>query len=277
MVKEFSDAMKHVLNNIFDDEDQDGPVAKALKDADVYDVDVLLLMQEQHVQQLGYMDGENRVKLSLSATMKLLGVIEWGVSDQSITRFDWERIDMDSILRRHRTRIIGASPVATSPPRTPRTPVASTPVATSANDYTLEFKKGIKCSISHYKHFKNDNKWIIWKNHLLSMTDTHDVSEVLDKDYTPITAPDKALFKEKQKFVFSVFREHLQTGKTKKIVHENKSDGDAQKTYQQLLELFESGTTKKLEEERLEKLLREFKLTTQWSDPIETFLTRWSH
>ena len=67
---------------------------------------------------------------------------------------------------------------------------------------------------------------------------------------------------EKQKFVFSVFREHLQTGKTKKVVHEFKSTGNAQKAYAKLIELFEPGTTQQLEKEHLVKVLRYYKLTS---------------
>ena len=86
----FSESMKHVLKNIFDDEDQEGPVAMALREAGICAVDESLLLQEQHLETLGYVDEGQQVALLLSMRIKLMGVIEWGVSNQSITRFDWE-------------------------------------------------------------------------------------------------------------------------------------------------------------------------------------------
>ena len=77
--------------------------------------------------------------------------------------------------------------------------------------------------------------------------------------------------------MFSVFREHLKTGKTKKVVHEFKSTGNAQKAYAKLIELFESSATQHLEQEHLVKVLRDYKLTSQWNNFVESFLTGWSH
>ena len=70
---------------------------------------------------------------------------------------------------------------------------------------------------------------------LIAMTDTHDVTEVLDATYLPKTQEKRLLFEEKQKLVFSVLRKNLQTGKTKKIMCEQKGTGNAQAAYQQLL------------------------------------------
>ena len=105
----------------------------------------------------------------------------------------------------------------------------------------MDFKKGIRRSVSDCKDFTRDGKWKTFKNHLLSMAATHDLSEVFDKNYKPKNAVEKALFDEKQKFVFSVFREHLLTAKTKKVVREHASKHDAQKIYQNLVEMCEGG------------------------------------
>ena len=105
------------------------------------------------------------------------------------------------------------------------------------------------------------------------MANTHDVSQVLEKGYKPRSDKEKALFIEKQKFVFSVLREHLQTGKTRKIICTHKSTGNAQKAFQALVKLFESGTIQQLEQEWLEKMLGEWKLGPHWSNTIESFLT----
>ena len=69
----------------------------------------------------------------------------------------------------------------------------------------------------------------------------------------------------------------MQTGKTKKIIREHKATVDAQVAYQNLLILFKSGTTQKLEQERLQKVLRDWKITPYWNNTTESFLTSWSH
>ena len=69
----------------------------------------------------------------------------------------------------------------------------------------------------------------------------------------------------------------MQIGKTKKIIREHKNTGDAQIAYQNLLILFESGTSQKLDQERLEKVLRDWKITPYWNNTTESFLTSWSH
>ena len=49
------------------------------------------------------------------------------------------------------------------------------------------------------------------------MFDTHDVSDVLDGTYVLVNSEDIVLWAQAEIF-FSVLREHLYTGKTKKII-----------------------------------------------------------
>ena len=124
-------------------------------------------------------------------------------------------ISHDAILTQH------TSPV----PSVITTPTIQPPTYSSDIE---NFKKGIKRSLSDYKHFTKDERWKTFKNHLVSIAATHDLSEVLSSTYVPTSDPEILLFAEKQKFMFSVFTEHLQTGKSKKVLHQFQKDSDAQ-------------------------------------------------
>ena len=71
---------------------------------------------------------------------------------------------------------------ATNTPRTPSTPYSSMPIFQQPTQPVInpvaDFKKTIKRSINDYQEFQHDNKWKKYKNHLLSVAATHDVSDV---------------------------------------------------------------------------------------------------
>ena len=174
---------------------------------------------------------------------KLQIFLRWLHNQRSLTSEEWGKVTPEEVFE-------------PSQP-TPEFVVKSAPSA----DVVAEFKRGIKRSVSDYKDLTNDSKWKSFKNHLLNMAATHDVGEVLDKNYKPKSFVEEKLFKKKQNFVFSVFRDHLQTSKTMKVVQEHAKTNDAQKIFQALVEMFEGGTAAQLEEERAEDQLKVFKLT----------------
>ena len=74
-----------------------------------------------------------------------------------------------------------------------------------------EFKKTIKRDKSHYKALKQDKMWDDWRRSTMTTAKTHGCEDIFNARYTPKTDEEKALFKEKQQFIYSVFEECLQT------------------------------------------------------------------
>jgi hypothetical protein len=69
-----------------------------------------------------------------------------------------------------------------------------------------------------YPDLKQDKGWDNWNRGTTSQARAQDVSEVLDSAYAPTYLIDKALFDEKQKFVYTIFEKHLLSNKGKTLV-----------------------------------------------------------
>jgi len=61
-----------------------------------------------------------------------------------------------------------------------------------------------------------------------------DVSEILDTSYKPSTKQETELFKEKQKYMFSVLKKNLKTDTGKTLVRSHINHHDAQKIFKVL-------------------------------------------
>ena len=150
----------------------------------------------------------------------------------------------------------------------PVSPIQSPPVIA---DQVSSCKCSIKCRIVDYQEFKQDNKWKRYRSHLLSVTATHDVSNIFNPEYSSIMLEERNLMRDKQQFVFSVFCKKLCTRKLLKIVHHFKSTRNVQKVYGELLQQYEGGTVAQLEEEHIENALKELKSNLKWTKSIVSF------
>jgi len=65
---------------------------------------------------------------------------------------------------------------------------------------------------------------------------------VLNPNYRAVTADNKALFAEKNKFMHAVFDKTLQTDRGKKYVREHEEDFNAQHVYQKLSGFYTTST-----------------------------------
>jgi hypothetical protein len=82
---------------------------------------------------------------------------------------------------------------------------SNTPFPPRVQDLVLEFKKGIKLDPSSFAVLKDNKQWDSVHRTLKSQTACYqDVDDVLNLSYMPSTAEDIALFKEKQKYMYSV-------------------------------------------------------------------------
>ena len=100
---------------------------------------------------------------------------------------------------------------------------------------------------------------MIINGNVLRIALLHDVIDALNPEYVPSTAQE-SLFKQKQLFVYSVFCEQLAMPKSRNILCKYQTSLDAQKVYADLIEHCEDGTVAKIEEERQETNLQDFKL-----------------
>ena len=64
MVNEFDPAIKAILANIFNDNDQSGPVALAFMNADICGIDQFIFFDPVDVKEMEYNDGVNIRKLT---------------------------------------------------------------------------------------------------------------------------------------------------------------------------------------------------------------------
>ena len=76
--------------------------------------------------------------------------------------------------------------------------------------------------------------WDTLNRNTLATTRAQDIAEVLNPDYRPVTDNDVNMFKEKHKFMHSVFDKTLQTDRGKKYSREHEGDYNAQSFYQKL-------------------------------------------
>ena len=96
------------------------------------------------------------------------------------------------------------------------------------------FKKGIKRDTTLFNTLKENKHWDSQKRHIVATARAQEVKEVLT-NYVPITNKDKELFKEKQKFMHSVFDRILLTGKGKAFIQQCENDFNAQAIYSKLV------------------------------------------
>jgi hypothetical protein len=73
------------------------------------------------------------------------------------------------------------------------------------------FRKGVKWSISDYKPFKKDRYLNSWQRHLQSTARSHNVDNVINLDYVPVTLDEVALFTEQKRFVYSILEQTILT------------------------------------------------------------------
>jgi hypothetical protein len=93
----------------------------------------------------------------------------------------------------------------------------NTPFLPKVRDLVLEFKKGIKRDPSSFTVLKDNKQWdsVHWT--LKAQTCCQDVDDVLNSCYVPNAAEDITLSDEKQKYMYSVLEQILQTDEGKSL------------------------------------------------------------
>ena len=136
-----------------------------------------------------------------------------------------------------------------------------------------EFKKGIKRDKSHYTVLKEDKQWDNWRRTTLATARSHGCEDIFDSTYRPKTTEERDLFIEKQKFIYSVFDEYLQTDTGKSLVRTYEVTYNAQQIYTELKAHATTSTQATIDTDELLSYLTSTKLDkNQWRGTHHAFI-----
>lgn len=150
----------------------------------------------------------------------------------------------------------------------------STAPSTATCTPAEHFKKSIKRDASLFKTFSDGKFWDNWRRNTLATARAQDIEVVLDLTQTPSTNEDKDLFKEKQKFMCSVFSTTLLTDAGKKYVREHELDFDAQSVYEKLSTYCTNSTSARMNASDTLSYITSAKIDA-WKGNSESFIINW--
>ena len=146
----------------------------------------------------------------------------------------------------------------------------------SHSDPVLNFKKGIKRDASAYPILKDERAFGTFHSATIAIARAHDIDEVFDLKYKPGTPEAIALFAEKQKFVYSVLINTLQTDTGRTFVRQHGHDSDAQAVYSKLLKHHRDSPKAKLDISALQKSIVNLTLDeASWKGTTVGFILHW--
>ena len=148
--------------------------------------------------------------------------------------------------------------------------------APHSHDPLANFKKGIKYDPTLFPSFKVEKQWVSWQQSALAQACAQDVADVLDPMYAPLLPTDKLLFEEKQKYLYAVFEQKLQTNKGKALVHEYEATSDAQAMYAALLDHYTKLVKASLDQSQLMIYITMIKIGDgSWCGSVASFVLNW--
>jgi hypothetical protein len=136
----------------------------------------------------------------------------------------------------------------------------------------VDFRKGVKRSISDYKPFKEDHYFNSWQRHLQTTARSHNVDNVINLSYVPVTQEEISLLKEQKKFVYSVLEQTVLTPDGILIIRVHSDTGDASAVYADLVDRYGRSTAAQLAGNELESELAGFCIDATWTKTNLAFL-----
>ena len=115
----------------------------------------------------------------------------------------------------------------------------------------------------------------VWQRSTISTARSHGCEQVFQPKYRPSSKDDKALFDEKQKFVYSVFETTLKTDMGKYFVRQHEHDYDAQAVFAKLEKHAISSTQATLDSSGLLAYLTSAKFDSGWKGTATSFILHW--
>ena len=143
-------------------------------------------------------------------------------------------------------------------------------------DVVADFKKGIKQDPTQFSIFKLEKQWVSWQWLTLAQAHAQDVADILDPAYAPSTPKDMLLFQEKQKYLYAVFKQKLQTDKGKALVHDFEANSDAQAVYAALLDHYTKSIKAALDQLQLMIYITSINIGDgAWHGSAASFVLNW--
>ena len=97
----FDTSIKHLLENVFKENNHDGPAALAFKEAEITSITDFLSLDKDDINELEFENSEGRTKkLSLMTRKKLKGAVAWGKAEPPgpMTRARWASVNTEDVL-----------------------------------------------------------------------------------------------------------------------------------------------------------------------------------
>jgi hypothetical protein len=196
---------------------------------------------------------------------KLNSLISWFRKNPSSPAGHWFDLIKDTFRTWRTESIVTPATSATTP--------ATVPSNISAIN---DFRKGVKRSISDYKPFKEDHYFNSWQRHLQTTARSHNIDNVINLAYTPVTQEEKDLLDEQKKFAYSVLKQTVLTPDGILIIRVHSDMGDASAVYSDLVNQYRKSTSAQLAASELESELASFCIDASWTKTNPTFLIAWT-
>jgi len=212
------EAFKHVLTNVHE-VSEDGPLSKALHGAGYDDICTMGILCDQDIDSLTFDRSNTEKDIPLSKVIRANSCIFWHYiihwhSIGDTIGDEWVSISLEDFDEYRFSPEYQASLAGITPPPL-LSPQQNPWVVHSA---VANFKWGIKHDPSLFMTFKDGKQFDSWQHSTMAQAQAQDVAEILDSSYIPNTQDEKDLFEEKQKYMFAVFEQMLQTDTGKVII-----------------------------------------------------------
>jgi hypothetical protein len=253
--------LDRILTDVFEDDKDDGTagdIRKALENDGSPGITDLATMDSQTISGLFFVDKDGkdialkRYQVGIIKTFKGYLYHRANIGKPLLDIDDWDTLDHEaynSFRVSTSWMILSETGLDGAPMINPPTNMSNGNGGPSSGmtggrirDPVMEFKKGIKRDVQAYPDLKQDKGWDGWNRGTISQARAQDVSEVLNDKYNPTDPIDIALFSEKQKFMYAVFKKHLLSDKGKALVRTYHQTADAQAVYRDLRDYALSST-----------------------------------
>ena len=238
-------AYNHVVGSVLD-QDQDALLRLALEKEGVSNITHLLIMPEATIDAMTYDDPGDGTHAA-TADMPLQKVHKWTLKAfQSYAQYRSDVEGADNV-NLDEWRAINHGKFQNFQLNTypslgyTNTPVhgatAGRPGATcSLPSPLVEWKKGVKRDMTLYIELRQDKEWDRWNTQLRATARTQEVDRVLNPNFSPRDAEDRALFEVQQNYMYAVFERTMLTDTGKTFVRKFEPTANAQAIYKAMVE-----------------------------------------
>ena len=154
-----------------------------------------------------------------------------------------------------------------------RSPTLPVPVRSPMHLELASFKKGIKREGSAYSTLKDRRYFDKFHRDLFITAKSHDVSEILDPNFTPGSSPEEQeLFEDKQVFMYKVFNETLLTDMGRTKVRKYLKTTDAQAVWKEYSEYMTTSSKGASEKRKITQYLTNTVLDSQFRGTTQQFV-----